>query len=262
MDKSKIKVHYIFHSGFAVETENYFLVFDYYMNPKEVNNNDLSKFSLENNIKNKNNVLVFSSHNHGDHYNDEILDWEKINSNIKYILDCGIPVNFEKSNYYKLSKYEDLTLKYEIYLPEDPEDKTKKHEPRDVYIKAYGSTDIGISFLVKVDGITIFHAGDLNWWHWKDDSLEERNLAEKNFKLEIEKIKGENIDIAFFPVDPRLEEYYSLGGEYFIKELKPRIFIPMHFGDNCDITKEFAKKVGGLPTKVVIVINVGEELSL
>ena len=53
---------------------------------------------------------------------------------------------------------------------------------KDVYVKAYGSTDIGISFLVKVDGLTIFHAGDLNWWHWKEDSLEEQLVAESSFK--------------------------------------------------------------------------------
>jgi hypothetical protein len=29
-----------------------------------------------------------------------------------------------------------------------------------VYIKAFSSTDIGISFLVKVDGLNLFHAGD------------------------------------------------------------------------------------------------------
>ncbi|MCT8976123.1 MBL fold metallo-hydrolase [Clostridium sp. CX1] len=262
MNKSKIKIYYIFHSGFAVETENHFLVLDYYMSPKELGNNGPSKFSLQDSIKNKNNVLVFSSHSHEDHFNTEILDWEKINPSIKYLLGSDIPVDFKKSNYYKLSKYEEIIFKFKDDLPHDHKNNGKIHNSSEVYVKAYGSTDIGISFLIRVDGLTLFHAGDLNWWHWKDDSLEERSLAEKNFKLEIEKIKDENIDIAFFPVDPRLEEHYSSGGEYFIKELKPKFFIPMHFGDNCNITKTFAEKVKELPTKVVIINSSGEELSL
>lgn len=260
MNKSKIKIYYIFHSGFAVETENYLLIFDYYMSPGELNNSNCMKFSLQDAIKNKNNVLIFSSHNHEDHFNPEILDWEKINPNIKYVLDSDIPVDFEKSNYYKLPIYEDLTLETEI--PSLQNSENRKGGFKGVYVKAYGSTDIGISFLVKVDGITLFHAGDLNWWHWKDDSIEERNLAEKNFKSEIEKIKGEDIDIAFFPVDPRLEEYYNIGGEYFIREINPKIFIPMHFGDDCSTTREFSEKVKELPTKSVIISSSGEELSL
>ena len=59
-----------------------------------------------------------------------------------------------------------------------------------VKIKSYGSTDIGISFMVYVDGINIFHAGDLNWWYWWDDTPEEIEKAERWFKEEVERIVG------------------------------------------------------------------------
>jgi len=131
----------------------------------------------------------------------------------------------------------------------------------DLYVKAYGSTDIGISFLVKVDNLTIFHAGDLNWWHWKEDSLEEQRLAELNFKIQIEKLKKEEaIDIAFFPVDPRLEEFYSIGGQYFSEQLHPSVLIPMHFADNPSITREFSKKMKKLNIKSVEITQAPQEI--
>lgn len=247
MDKSKVKIHYIYHSGFAVETSNHILVFDYFKEKDSVN-------KFKNLLKSKSNVLVFSSHNHHDHFNPEILEWDTINGNIKYILSSDITIENWKNNYYKLSQNEELTL--------ENNNKKELRNIKPIYIKAFGSTDIGISFLVKIDGVTLFHAGDLNWWHWKDDSEEERNLMEENFKLEVSKIKGENIDVVFFPVDPRLEEYYSIGAEYFIKEVKPEVLIPMHFGDNHYITKEFAKKIHELSTKAVVINSEGEELSL
>lgn len=264
MDKSKVKIHYIYHSGFAVETSNHLLIFDYY---KEPNYNGSDQLILENLIKNNVNVLVFSSHSHDDHFNPVILEWTKINPSIKYILSSDITPKAWEDNYYKLFQYEELFLKTDLIGSKTPivENHTSKEineSIKDIYIKAYGSTDIGISFLVKVDDIDIFHAGDLNWWHWKEDSDEERNIAEQNFKMEISKIKGEHIDIAFFPVDPRLEEFYSIGAEYFIKELHPDTLIPMHFGDSPYITKQFAQKEVDLPTKIVVITNPGDELNI
>ena len=32
------------------------------------------------------------------------------------------------------------------------------------------STDEGVAFLVKCGEKTVYHAGDLNWWHWEEES--------------------------------------------------------------------------------------------
>lgn len=188
------------------------------------------------------NVYVFSSHSHEDHFNPKILDWQKYNSNIQYILSSDIKTDKNKSNYNFIREGEEISL-------------------HDIYVKAYGSTDIGISFLVKVDGLTIFHAGDLNWWHWKEDSLGEQSIAESLFKAHIQKLKEEKpIDIAFFPVDPRLEEFYYIGGEYFAKNIQPSLLIPMHFGDDVDITKQFAKRMNKINIKTVEINYPGQEI--
>jgi L-ascorbate metabolism protein UlaG (beta-lactamase superfamily) len=83
---------------------------------------------------------------------------------------------------------------------------------------------------------------------------------ELNFKAEIGKIKQHNIDIAFFPVDARLMESYALGGEYFLKEIKPKYFIPMHFREDYYITKEFSDRNKNNSAKVFEISSRGEEI--
>ena len=240
MKEIKAEIYYIYHSGFAIKTKNHFLVFDYYKDPIE--GQQKSSVLSPENIKCMKNVFVFSSHSHEDHFNPRILEWEKYNSKIQYVFSKDIKINENKSNYAFIEEGEEKLFE-------------------DVYVKAYGSTDIGISFLVIVDGLTIFHAGDLNLWHWKEDSLEEQALAESSFKAHIERLKQrKTIDIAFFPVDPRLEEFYYIGGEYFAENIQPKLLIPMHFGDRTNITKEFANRMKKLNIKVAPINYCGQEI--
>lgn len=211
-----MKVEYIHHSGCTVETENYFLVFDYY------------KGTIS--LKDKK-TIVFTSHSHPDHYNPEIFKWESEHNDIIYVLSNDIDVE-PKSNIYIMKPYESL----ELY---------------DINIKSFSSTDAGLSFSIEVEGRNIFFAGDLNWWIWEEDSNEERKEMEKAFKEEVARVKGNEIYVAFFPVDPRLGENYSLGGKYLIDELKPKYFIPIHFWNKFDSVKNFAKEVMNPYTKVI-----------
>jgi len=240
MKEVKALINYIYHSGFSIKTKNHFLIFDYYKEPMRTN--QIQTLLLPEKIKKMDNVYVFSSHSHADHFNSQILDWENDNSDIQYIFSSDIKIGNIKPNYNFIEENEEKLFK-------------------DIYVKAYGSTDIGISFVVKVDGLTIFHAGDLNWWKWKEDSLEEQNVSESSFKAHIEKLKNEKpIDIAFFPVDPRLQEFYYLGGEYFANQIQPTLFIPMHFGDDVVITKKFAKRMGKINIKAVEINYPGQEI--
>ncbi|MCJ7689645.1 MAG: MBL fold metallo-hydrolase [Clostridiaceae bacterium] len=236
-------IYYIYHSGFAIKTKNHFLIFDYYKEPieNEVTHQKKALLAPEN-IKEMKSVFVFASHSHEDHFNPSILNWEDYNNNIQYVFSNDIKIGKDKSNYSFIEEGEERSFD-------------------DVYVKAYGSTDIGISFLVKVDELTIFHAGDLNWWHWKEDSVEEQSLAELSFKAHVEKLKEEkHIDIAFFPVDPRLQEFYSIGGEYFAQNIQPKLLIPMHFADNVNITKEFSDRIKVPKVKVVKIDYSGQKI--
>jgi L-ascorbate metabolism protein UlaG (beta-lactamase superfamily) len=231
----KAKITYLFHSGFAVETDNCLLIFDYYQ--PNVQRRPDGKITGEY-LKNKN-VYVFSSHSHADHFDPAILDWTKDNPDITYILssDIAVPAN---ENYHFLAPYQAFAAK-------------------GLSVKAFGSTDIGVSFLVEIDGLAIFHAGDLNWWHWKGDLEVNQQTAGKMFKAEIAKLIGTKIDIAFFPVDRRLEEFYAQGAEYFAAKIQPKLLLPMHFGRDFAATTAFAAKLQEAAVKTVEINHKGQE---
>lgn len=209
---------YIYHSCFILELESYILIFDYYKNPDDKEDCLNEVFSSKKNFNKK--ILVFSSHSHYDHFNPEILEWSKKHCNISYILSSDIYENNSiilKDNYFIARENEKISFNSNIE------------------IFSFGSTDLGVSFLVKVNNNLIFHAGDLNWWNWGDEDTEEEALEmENNFKRIISNIENTtkklgNIDIAFFPIDPRLGVHSKDGADYFTQILNPKNLVPMHF---------------------------------
>ncbi len=123
-------------------------------------------------------------------------------------------------------------------------------ERREIYgaeIRAFGSTDEGVSFLVRYGEDAIFHAGDLNFWHWREESSE-KEIAEAlaGYERVLDALAGEKIDVAFFPVDPRMGGGYAEGAEMFLSRIRPRILIPMHFWDHPEAATGFAKEHGNV----------------
>lgn len=230
MSKMNIKIQYIYHSCFKVETANCDLIFDYFQGSVALGDKT---------------TYVFSSHDHPDHYNPVIWEWRRNKPNIKYILSSDIKINPEdnRRDLFIISPYEEIKID-------------------DLRIKAYGSTDLGVSFLVQGPGYSLFHAGDLNWWYWWQDTPEGIATAETLFKAEIAKIKGTSVDLAFFPVDPRLEHLYGLGADYFIQEVAPRYLLPMHFGDDYGAVEKYADLKQDSLTKVIALTRQGQEIIL
>jgi len=150
-------------------------------------------------------VLAMVSHAHGDHRRIELI------AQAKGIIDCPRPG-------------ESFTI-------------------NGVKVRTFGSTDEGVSFLVEAGGRRIFHAGDLNLWHWNNENDPEwTKQATADFEEVMATLAAERIDIAMFPVDPRMGEGYDEGACIFNERMKPGVFIPMHFWDHPEAAEEFAKK--------------------
>ncbi len=187
------------HSGFLYEGGDVNLIFDYYVDEAHAIKKEL--FDKK--------TYVFASHAHSDHYNKKIAEWENY-GNVFYILDSGISA---------FSKNCTLLREGDVVTPEEG-----------IEIRAFGSTDIGISFLVKLNGVTLYHAGDLNDWHWDGEMNEsELDAMERAFKEKVDQMTGIPVDVAFFPVDARLGPHASRGVRYFAERIHPDVIIPMHF---------------------------------
>ena len=68
----------------------------------------------------------------------------------------------------------------------------KPHEEKVIdacTVSTLKSTDEGVAFLVKTEGKTIYHAGDLHWWDWPGEPEEDNKMMERQYKEELESFK-------------------------------------------------------------------------
>lgn len=191
-----MKVTYIYHSGFLIELEHHVLVFDYYQ--KTIPDFDIKK-----------KVYCFVSHFHADHYNKEIFHLFK---NATFILS--------KDTRQKESEHIHIVKKNETYTIDD------------LTITTLRSTDAGVAFIVECEGKKIYHAGDLNWWHWEGEPKHDNDNHAYNFKKEMQKLNGMYFDLAMIPLDPRQEDNAWWGMAEWLKHADSKYILPMHFGDD------------------------------
>ena len=227
-----MNVYYILNSGFSIENDGDLIIIDYYSGKLSDKWNIPSAESPDS----YKSISVLASHIHGDHFIPEIFSWTAERPDIKYLLSSDIIA---------ARSFIPKECMSSIAFISDGE----VREINGYTVTAYGSTDAGVSFHIEKDGLSIFHAGDLNYWHWADESTEDEiREAREMFEYELSKIKKgvDRIDVAFFPVDPRLKTDYYRGAIMFCEAMSPKILIPMHFGLHFDPPQEFFDEVSKL----------------
>lgn len=207
----KAEIWYLYHSGFAVKTDRHFLIFDNYLNTPQGSGLDAGVIDPDE-IKDLD-VVVFASHSHADHYNPEIFSWRKTINRIRFVLSDDI-----------------ITAEDALMVSPGQE-----YDFDGVRVRTLESTDMGVAFLVKTDGLCIYHAGDLNDWYWNGESDDANLEMTRRYRAQIDTLKGEKIDLAFVPVDPRLEGNYLLGLDYFMRTVGANLAFPMHFGNELSV---------------------------
>ena len=230
-----VKIIYHYHSGFSVQVGGTLLIFDYWegedrklANVGRITPQFLRAFEQ---------IYVFISHAHQDHLDPIVYMWKNEGLPVTYIVSSDMPVG---------------TTGKRIAPGQE------KKLSDNVSVKAFDSTDIGVSFLVTAYGIRIFHAGDLNLWHWRQEStLREIEAAEEAFYKACDPIRQERIDVCMFPVDPRQGMMYDAGANHFILTMKPRVFIPMHFQDRPEVAIDFARRSRTQQTEVLALTKPG-----
>ena len=236
--RGEADIWFLGHSGWAVRTQNHFLVFDYFNDTRMRKPDDTclsSGFIVPAELKNLD-VTVFASHEHLDHFNREIFDWQQYIPEINYVL-CFNPPGIDENQY--------------IYIPADEE-----KEVGDMKVYVNKSTDLGGGFLVEVDGLVIFHMGD--HVNRQDDLVPE-------FTREIDLIADKNvdIDILFSPLRGcglGTPTQVRVGIDYALEKLHPALFVPMHAGSHTFEYRQFADGLEseGVDQPVKYVINKGD----
>lgn len=189
-----MKVTYIYHSGFSVELDECVLLFDYY------------KGELPQWEKGKT-IYVFASHKHHDHFQLQIFDLAREYPKVHFFLGNDIKLNekyLERNHILPSVKGQITNI-----------GKKQKVLFDNIEIASLKSTDEGVAFVVWAEGHSIYHAGDLNWWHWEGEPFPFNENMERDYKKEIDRINGIKFDVAFVPLGPQAGESLWLGDGLF-----------------------------------------------
>lgn len=175
-------------------------------------------------------LLVFVSHRHEDHFRPEIFQLAVSHPDTRFLL--GSDFHLTAKN---LEKWQ---------VPSSAQcRRCGKHDVFDalpgVTVETFPSTDEGVAWMVTAEGRSLFHAGDLNWWHWAEESYEWNRNMEANFKRYTAPLRGRRADVAMLPLDSRLGQSGFLGPRYFLELMDVRHFLPMHQWDDYAFTDAF-----------------------
>jgi len=232
-------IWYLGHAGWAVKTKSHFLIFDYTEQVRKPAEPDLSKGYINPSEIKDQNVFVFVSHEHGDHFDQIIFEWEKSIRNITYIFGWQV-VEEPKPNHIcmvhpretrRINDMEILTINHSFDgVPE-------------------------VAYLIRVDGLVIYHSGDHGTWSEELNPIFKGNI---DYLSSIEK----GIDIAFISSFGSKDGTKAVnnGDLYTIEQLLPKFTFPMHRGSAEEHYKWFAleAEIAKAKTKVICAAKRGD----
>lgn len=204
------------HSTYLVDTGESYLLFDYY---KDFAGCPPVASLLE---RDGDPLYIVCTHSHGDHYSHKVFDLPIRGRRVKYIFHTEVA-----------SVVPDEHLEDVLFVS------TAEHFEIDERVsgRAYGSTDIGGSFYVEVKDpsaprpVKLFHAGDLNNWHWNEEADAHYIGLYEGAYADGLKLFGEfpiAPDLVMFPTDYRLGKDYLKGLSQFLEVTSCRYVAPMH----------------------------------
>lgn len=237
-----MRVTFLAHSGFFLELETACLLFDWWKG-------ELPPLPADRPL------LVFASHRHEDHFNPAIFSLAEGGRNVRFLL--GKDIRLTERNRARWNLSDDAAGRClclgggETVSP-----------VLGVTVETLPSTDEGVAFVISLEGKTLFHAGDLNWWHWEEEDKAWNRNMEVNFKRYCEPLRGRHMDLAMFPVDPRLGEDGFRGPRYFLELTDTVRLLPMHQWEQFSFTRDFLAACPAFAGQVLPVERNGQRFTL
>lgn len=231
-----MKVTFICHSCFLVETAECYYLFDYY-------NGELPALDTDKPL------LVFVSHSHQDHYNPAVFAMLRQMGMKK--VGAIFPNDIKLKKYpegWELLKESGVTAGNGTDMDVLESHILKVYHSREydlpcrTHIRTLLSTDSGVAYLLTCPEGTFYHAGDLNDWITEDAPDAERRQMTGSFRAALRPLKDISIDYACLPLDPHLGRHYADGFLYFLQHIGAKKVYPMHFWDKPEIADQFLRE--------------------
>lgn len=230
-----MQVIFIHHSCFLVEVDDKVLIFDYFGGDR------VNGYTFTGKIPTytpDTKIYMFASHSHRDHFDMDILRWCEQYPNIRYVLSKDIRISPHFLEKHGINPRVRERVRF-VHAG-------KKYMVDDLEIETFASTDAGVAFYVKINGVSLFHAGDLNDWKMEGAGDLINGKQQRSYRHEIRKLSDKPINLAFIPMDPRLGPYQSLGIDFFLKNTEAEFVFPMHMWQDYSGIKTYKKRITNL----------------
>ena len=203
---------YLGNCGYLIKTRNHSLIFDYYTRDMKPTEPSLASGFINPPDFASEDVTVFVSHEHGDHFDSTIFSWIGKIPKLQYVLGF-VPDSLDER-----ARQGYAGQPYEYIGP------GMAKTVGGMQVLAVRSNDAGVGFVVTVDGLTIYHAGDLAGWLPNE---------REGFTSQIDSIDAafDSVDIALVNVTGcHHQDTIALaeGTAYTLTKLQPKLVIPTH----------------------------------
>lgn len=258
-----MNVTFIAHSAFLLEWEKFYTLFDYVLNE------DYTAPLPE--LKEDKPLLVFASHAHEDHFDGRIFALLEGRPDTRFFLSHDIRM---AERYRQRMGVSDETFARCTRLRAD-EVLLTSAAGEELSIRTVKSTDIGCAFLLRSEGKLVYHAGDLNWWHWESEGAAYCAGMAESYRRAMEKlaaaVRDEAVDssvepellAAMVPLDPRLgPEAERLGIEGLLKSVRVRHVFPMHLWKHFEAIDRCRAALGAQAERIVRITAQGERFTI
>lgn len=201
---------YLGHSGVAVKTKNNLLIFDYWNYGDQPDETCLANGHINTEEIKDQNVYVLVTHNHIDHHDSIIYYWQESIPNITYIFGWPDTADTE-------------------HIRLGPRESKKIGDIEVRTIQSPDAEEAGGTFVVSVDGLTIYHQGG-----YSHDTTQ-YSLFKKDIKYLGEIAKG--ADILFLRIGNDWQNEEAL---LTIESVQPKVVFPFHARERESVYRDFA----------------------
>ena len=235
-------ITFLAHSGFLVELEHAVLLFDWWKGELPPLPEDKP-------------VLVLVSHHHEDHFNPAVFSLAQSGRTVRFLL--GKDIRLSPANRRRWGVTEEIRALCQCVGG------FRTVEPLPgIRVETLPSTDEGVAFLVSTEGRTIYHAGDLHWWHWEGEPDPWNPDMARRFRDFTRPLAGRHIDLAMVPLDSRLGTAEDWGLAYLLELADLDHVLPMHQWGNFAATVRFCEKHPQWASRILEIRREGQTFAL
>ena len=192
-------------------------------------------------------VLALFSHGHRDHYGRGLVKATEDAESLTVVASHDT-VRSEKGFLREVSDVLVVARPHETYSLEKAE------------VRTFENTDMGVAYVVKLGGLSVYHSGDLARWVWPDLPHRLREAVDRLFRKEVEYVTSEGEDVVIVVAEPRLPGWG--GVDYFIEKVSPAYLVPAHLRGEVMLARKIKLEMQGLypSTYFVTYTKEGEEI--